>query len=375
MQFARVINRYDFIDSVIRHADPSRFDMMACSLAASSTIEPPDYPAAGIPHWVLRADTRRSYPATVLRLAKLLRREKVDILHTHHFDEALIGVMAATLSTRTRVVVGRHYHDEVYLLTAGVKRRAMLQIEAFCYRRAVALTTPSPRIKQLLVERQRIPAAKIFPIPLPFDFSAPRYRRVDEQDVRRLRGELGLGDGFVIGNFGRHHELKGQSYLLRAFAELVRDCPHLKLLMVGDGPSHQALRALTTDLGLASSVVFAGWRPDAARLIAVVDAVAHPSLHEAFSQLMVEALVHGKPLVITSVAGPVDYMENGRTAILIPPMDLDALQTALRWILEHPADARRMAEQGCDYVRREFCLEKIVPRYEACYEAVMKDHR
>lgn len=371
MQFARVINRYDFIDNVIRHADRSRLRMMACSMAPG-TIEDTDYVAAGIPHWIIRGRTRTAYFQTVLRLARLLRRERVDILHTHHFDEALIGVLAAELSPRTRVVVARHYHDEVYLLTRGLKRRAMLAIEGFCHRRAVALTTPSPQIKRLLVERQGVPGEKIFPIPLPFDFSAPRYATVEEDERRHLRRELDLHDAFVIGNFGRQHRLKGQMNLLTAFARLAHECPQIKLLMVGDGPIHHQLRARTVDLALSSRVIFTGWRRDAARLMGIVDVVAHPSLHEAFSQLMVEALVHRRPLVITRVAGPVDYAEDGRTALLIPPNDIDALYAALRWMLDHRSEAMRMADRGCEYVRRAFDLERIVPLYEECYETIMR---
>lgn len=371
MQFAGVINRYDFIDNVIRHADPAKFHMMACTLTAESNIEPPNYAAAEIPHWVLSGRTRLGYPLTILRLAQLLRRERVDILHTHHFDEAFIGVIAAKLSGRTRAVVARHYHDEVYLLTKGLKRWAMLQVEAFCYRRAAAMTTPSPQIKQLLVDRQKVPAEKVSIIPYPFDFSAAQYANCGDNEVRRIRREMDLDDHFVIGNFGRHHPLKGQACLLRAFAVLTQEFPRVRLLMVGDGPHHKTLRALAQDLGVASKVVFPGWRRDSAKLMSVVDVIAHPSLHESFSQIMVEALVHQRPLVITRVAGPMDYMEDGRTAILIPPGDVDALCEALRWVMNHPEEARQMGEMGREHVLREFSVQRLLPAYEACYEAVI----
>ena len=375
MQFAGVINRYDFIDNVIRHADPSKFHMMACTFTAKSNIEPPAYEADAIPHFVLGVTRRAQYPMAIMRLAQLLRREKVDILHTHHFDEAFIGVIAAKLSRRTQVVVARHYHDEVYLLTKGLKRWAMLQVEAFCYRRAAAMTTPSPQIKQLLVDRQKVPAEKISVIRYPFDFSAPQYANCGDNEVRRIRREMDLDDHFVIGNFGRHHLLKGQACLLRAFAALTQEFPRARLLMVGDGPYHETLRALAQDLGVASKVVFTGWRRDAAKLMDIVDVIAHPSLHESFSQIMVEALVHRRPLVISKVAGPADYMKSGRTAILIPPGDVDSLYEALRWVMNHPEEARQMGELGRDHVLREFSIGKVVPAYEACYEAVIRAGR
>lgn len=375
MQFAGVINRYDFIDNVIRHADPSKFHMMACTFTAKSNIEPPAYDDEAIPHFLLDVTRRAQYPLAIVRLARLLRREDVDLIHTHHFDEAFIGVVAAQLSGRTRAVVARHYHDEVYLLTKGLKRWAMLRVEAFCYRRATAMTTPSSQIKRLLVDRQKVPAEKISAIPLPFDFSAARYANCDNQEVRRIRTQMGLEDYFVIGNFGRHHPLKGQVYLLRAFAVITREFPRARLLMVGDGPQHEVLRDLVQELGIAPKVIFTGWRRDAAKLMSVVDVIAHPSLHESFSQIMVEALVHQRPLIITRVAGPMDYMEDGRTAILLPTGDVHVLSEALRWVIEHPDEARQMGERGRDYVLREFTVEKVIPAYEACYETVMRKEK
>jgi glycosyltransferase involved in cell wall biosynthesis len=68
-------------------------------------------------------------------------------------------------------------------------------------------------------------------------------------------------------------------------------------------------------------------------------------------------------------------MEDGRTAILIPPGDVDALCEALQWVIEHPEDAKQMGEQGCDHVLQEFSVEKVIPAYEACYEAVIREER
>lgn len=236
MHFAGMINRYDFIDNIIRHADPSKFYMMACTLTAASNIEPSNYAALGIPHWVLSGRRRKEYPLTILRLSQLLRREKVDILHTHHYDEAFIGCLAAKLAKTPAVVIGRHYHDELYLAASGAKLKALLAVEGFCNRLARKIIVPSTAIREMLVRRQRVPAEKVRVVPYGFDFAAERYRVLTETEVLTIRQELGLKDAFVIGNFGRHHPLKGQDYLIRAFAEIVDEFRMARLLMVGDGP-------------------------------------------------------------------------------------------------------------------------------------------
>jgi glycosyltransferase involved in cell wall biosynthesis len=204
-------------------------------------------------------------------------------------------------------------------------------------------------------------------VPYGFDFTAERY---SDPNGRSPLEEFGFGGSFVIGNFARQHSLKGQEYLIRAFSRLVREFPQARLLMVGDGPRHRALRALAESLGLNEQLVFTGWRRDATRLIAAVDLVAHPTLHEAFPQLMVEALAHGRPLVITDVSGATDHIEHRRTGLLIPKRDEEAIYQAVRWAIQHPDQARSLGQQGRAYVLDNLDIRKVIRRYEACYESV-----
>lgn len=369
LHFTRFINRHDFIDTIIRFAGPGRFRMMACTLVEHTNIEAPRYEAAGIPHAVLHCGERRRYPLAILRLARLLRRHRVDVLHTHHYEEALIGVLAARLAGTPRVILGRHYHDELYQIAAGMKLRKLLALEGFCNRAAHTIVVPATAIRRLLVERQAVPDKKVRVIPYGFEFEAERYQLLDAETVRSIRRELGLEGHIVVGNFGRHFVMKGQDYLLHGFAELVREVPDARLLMVGDGPSHRALRALATELGIDREVVFTGWRPDAARLMGAVDIVVHPTLHEALAQVMVEALAKAKPLVLSNVSGS-DHITDGYNGIVVPPRDAGSVFEALRWLIGHPDEARRMGERGRAYILQHLDIRTVIRQYEACYEAV-----
>lgn len=371
LHFTRFINRNDFIDTVIRFADPRRFSMAACTLTGESNIEVPGYERIGIPHIVLECERRPRYALAIARLARVLRRNRIDILHTHHYEETLLGVLAARLARTPAVVIGRHYHDELYLVAAGVKLRALLAVEGFCNRLAQAIVVPSTQIQELLVERQLIPIRKVRVIPYGFDFEAERYRPAGAAVVDGVRRELDLDGHVIIGNFARHYALKGQEYLLAAFEKLVRDYPEARLLMVGDGPCHEKLRAMAGDLGLESRVIFTGWRQDVSRLIEAVDVVAHPTLQEAFPQLMVETLAKAKPLIITRISGASDHIEHGRTGLLIPTRDTDAICAALRWTLEHPGEARLMGERGREYALHHLDIRRVIRRFEECYEALL----
>ena len=373
LHFARVINRYDFIDNVIRFADPEQFRMMACTLTRESNIESPDYRTAGIPHWVISGRRRREYPLTILRLAGILRREGVKILHTHHYDEALIGILAARLARVPATVIGRHYHDELYVTVSGAKLRALLALEGFCNGRATRIIVPSEAIRELLVRRQGLPAWKVRVIPYGFDFVAERYRLPSEAETLSMRREMGLEDALIVANFGRHHPLKGQDDLLRAFAGFAGEFPHARLMMVGDGPFRRELETLAATLRISRQVRFTGWRRDAGRLMAMSDVVVHPTLLDSFPQVMIEALVFAKPLIITAAAGPRDQVRHHRTGVIIPMRSAEAIREALRWVVTHPEEAREMGEEGRRYVLRELDIRQVVRRYEAVYAEILSE--
>lgn len=366
LHFARLVNRYDFIDNIVRFADPSRFRMMVCTLTGESNIADPDYASAGIPHWVLAIRDRRQYGSAILKLAALLRRERVDLLHTHHYDEAFLGVLAGRLAG-VPVVLGRHYHDELYLLASGARLRALLAVEGLCNRLARIIVVPSAAIRDLLVERQHVAREKVRLVPYGFDFASERYQPAGRQEALSLRTQLGPDGAFLAGNFGRHHQLKGQDYLLRGFADFARRFPCGRLVMVGTGPAHASLRVLARQLGLDRQVHFLGWRTDVGRLLQVVDVAVHPTLHEAFPQLMVEALAHARPLIITKVSGVSDHLQDGVTARLVPARDARALASALEWVANHADEARELGERGSRYVREHLDIRRVIGRYEACY--------
>lgn len=119
LHFTRFINRHDFVDTIIRFADPDRFRLMACTLIEGTNIEAPQYNVARIFHAILHCGERRQYPVAILRLARLLRSHRVDVLHTHHYEEAIIGVLAAKIARTPRVILGRHYHDEFYQIASA----------------------------------------------------------------------------------------------------------------------------------------------------------------------------------------------------------------------------------------------------------------
>lgn len=362
LHLSHIINRHDFIDVVIRHADQSRFRMLAVTFTNGGPVTPgsAEYPVTN-----LGVRSRADYPRAVIRLWRLLRAEKVDVLHTHHFDPTLVGTLATGFGHHQRLVIGRHYSDALYQLGPWWKRRAYLAIESVCNNAATRVIAPSSMIRSILVERQGVSSGKVVHIPYGFDFS--KHQLLSPDAPSQLRQELGLDGKLVIGTFSRLNADKGHTYLFRALARLRERWPELYLLLVGDGNARQELEDEVRVRGLTGNVLFTGWRSDVVDLMAMVDLVVQPSLHEAFSQVMVEALAMGKPLVFADASGVRDVVRHRWSGMIVPQRDHEALTTAIAELLEHPEAARVMGERGRKFVRYELDIHKLVERYETTY--------
>jgi glycosyltransferase involved in cell wall biosynthesis len=368
LHFARVINRHDFIDTVVRGIDRTRFVPMAATLWAHSHIEAPAYGEAGVPHFVIRGDHRWQYAYTTAALSAVLRNHAVDILNVHHYDEAVIGALARSLRPATRLVVGRHYSDSLYRLSASLKRRLLFAFERLAYRRAHRVVVPSTLIRDLLL-RQGMPEHRVTLIP--YGFEPERYRPPPDGVLERLRMELGLEARFVVACFGRLEPQKGQQFLVEAALRLRHMVPTVLVLLVGEGPGRAMLERQVAQGGLEDCVRLTGWRRDALSLMAVADVVAQPTLQEAFSQVMAEALWMGRPLVITPVGGVADVVRNGENGIVVPFGDVAALAATVHQLATDEPRRRAVGASGRAFAEQNLDIRRVVPLHERLYSEVL----
>lgn len=370
LHFTKVINRNDFIDVIIRNADRDHFEMLASSYRGHAHIEDPKYDQDKIPFFSVDIDHgwidmfRGAW-----RLSKILKRERIDILHTHHYYEAIIGRMACFLSTQTSHVVGRHYHDQFYLTTKGIKLKFYLFVEYIVSRMSSVVIVPSSLIVELLI-KQGINSEKINLIPYCFDFNAKRYQPLSVNEIEQKKRDLGWSNKFVVGNIGRHHIIKGQTHLLEAFQQISQKTSNSILVMIGDGPTHLQLVDEAKRLNLLNDVVFLGWRKDAHELINCMDVVVHPTLQEAFPQLMIETMALAKPLIITPVSGATDVVQDHINGYLIPFRDSKSIVNIVEEIYSDREKAKVVSQNGFEFVRQNFTIQRIIPQFEQVYKSV-----
>jgi len=369
LHFTEVINRYDFIDVIIRFSDPTRFIMQAATYTLRSNIESPNYSSQNIAHHTLQINWGYAgFVKGVWRLAKLIRREKIDVLHTHHYYEAVMGRFACWINPNCQHVVGRHYHNDLYLTTRGFKLRLYLFVESVVNRFSSAIVSPSTQIN-LLLEKQGVPRHKIWFVPYGFDFTAPRYMPLSIEEKMSLRTELGDSSKFLVGNFSRHHAIKGQLDLLHAFKSFAKKHADARLLMVGDGPHRDVLEKFVKENDLLGKVRFLGWRQDGHRLMNAMDVIVHPTLQEAFPQTMIEVMALGIPLMICPVSGATDVVQHEVNGMLIPFNSPASIELYLDKIYAERDWAKRLGLFAQQSVYR-YEIKNVIRSCEKVYEGV-----
>ncbi len=377
---ARTINRYDFIDTIVRYLDKERFETGMITFHRESNIESPRYEEVGIAHRVIPVSSYRAYGryvAIAWPLARMLRQERVQLLHAHHYWEGVVAALAKKLYPSVHLILHRHYTEDVLRLPP-LKRRFMLGIERWMYRQSDLIIVPTHSMGKI-VKYLHQNMTNIEIIPYGFEFSAEKYQRPSEAQRRAVRVQYGASEEhFVIINVATHRHQKGQHILLQAFQKFWLVYPQARLWLVGEGPETPVLKVLAEKLGLLAGGVeapcrFLGWRRglEVRDLMAAADLFVHPTFSEAFPQVMVESLSLGVPLVITPVSGAADYLTHGETAWFIPVENVEALTEALCYLYQHPERRALMVEKGRSLVREKFDYALINKAYEQLYASLV----
>jgi glycosyltransferase involved in cell wall biosynthesis len=193
----------------------------------------------------------------------------------------------------------------------------------------------------------------------------------DAEARAALRRELGLAEARVIVNVKRLHELAGQTYLLQAFAHVLREMPDTRLVICGTGELRESLQAQAAHLEIAHKVTFTGLIPNdlVARYVAAADVFALPSLLEALPTVAVEALAAGTPVVSADHPGGVElHGLFGEDVMVVGRRDIEALAAALLGAL-HPT--RRVNATTLTRLHEHFGPRAIADQYDALYRGML----
>jgi glycosyltransferase involved in cell wall biosynthesis len=305
----------------------------------------------------------------LLRLIRLARAFKPDIVHTHTAKAGFLGRQAA-LAVRPRPAIVHTYHGHVLEGYFGpAKARLYLELERALARVSDRLLGVSQATVDDLVRLGVAPAEKFRVLPLGLDLDP--LAALSEESRAASRDELGVGVGETLLVFvGRIVPIKRLDLLLAALARARESESRLRLAVAGDGDERPQLERQAAELGIADEVLFLGYRRELRPIFAAADIAVLSSDNEGTPVSLIEAAAAGLPAVATDVGGVREVVTED-TGIVVPRGDVAALAAAM---VEMTADAQRRGEFGRAARRRalgRFGVDRLLGDIDELYRELM----
>jgi len=313
----------------------------------------------------------RDLVATV-RLARLIRRERPQILHTHTAKAGTVARVAALLTgSRRPPIIVHTFHGHVLRGYFGpLRSRFFRLLERWLASHTTALIAVSPQVRDDLVELGVAPPERFVVIRLGIELE----ERVDQAQNGRAESRHYLGipeDRFAVGWIGRMTAVKRTDDILIAFKQLRDDGVDACLCLVGDGPDRPQLERRAHELGVIKDTLFLGYQEEVAPFYAAFDALILPSGNEGTPVSAIEALAAGRPVVATSVGGVPDVVRDGEDGYLVEAGATDELADRLARLARDPDLRERMGRSGRARVLPRYAVGRLVDDVDELYRSLL----
>ncbi len=309
----------------------------------------------------------RLLPSTLVRVIRLIRARRADLVHTHGKGAGLYGRLAAAwagvpaLHTFHGIHYG-HYAQGVDALYLGLERalsrltRVIINVSESQAQEGAALRLFRPGQDVVIVNAVDVDEVE---------------RLITEAPV--MRESLGLGlEDLVLGCITRFDRVKAVGTLLDVLERLRTRFPALHLVLVGGGGDDRLLRRRAASTRLAERVTFLNFLPRAARVLPAFDVYVSASHREGMPLAVLEAMAAGLPVVATRVSGHIDAVEDGVTGLLAEPGDPAHFAAQVERLLVDIPLRRAMGVAARERTRRLFSIERMVTQTAAVYRRVVE---
>ena len=317
----------------------------------------PEVEKLGIPVFYLPQKKSGTDYLSFLKVAKILREEKIEVIHTHNTQPLVDGTIGALMSGVKTIIHTDHARN------FPDKRRYMFAewlMSHFAYK----VVGVSEHTSEDLIKYERISRKKILTIPN--GINGNRFSiNINKQAKRK---ELGIhGSGPIIGLGVRLTEGKGINYLLQAMPDIIKKFTDITLVIVGDGPAADKLKKQTVELGITRNVLFLGSRLDIPELLKVFDIYVLPSLSEGLPMVLLEAMAAGCPIVATNVGGIPTLIKHGDNGSMVEPKNPQALASEIIKLLSSQELRSQYSKKALKTFQENYSADIMTRKYEQLY--------
>jgi glycosyltransferase involved in cell wall biosynthesis len=359
--FAQLINRLS----------DKRYKIMVACFQTGAFIEKIEGSGAQIQPVDMR---NRFNFGVILQLSNLIKKERVDIVHSQGARADFFARMAAKLagapiviSTVPMPVEGFDVHP--------MKKFIYIVLNRFSERFVDRFIVVSEALKKVMIERHKIDPQKV--VKIYNGIEVDEYHIDDDEEVMygklSLREELGLKNEIpVIGAIGRLVWQKGFEYFIEAIPEVLKEFKGARFLLVGEGELKDELKVKSKKLKFEDKIFFVGFRNDIKEILQSIDVLVMPSLLEGLPMILLEAMAMEKPIVATEIEGIKEVLDNGKTGSLVPPKDSKVLAGAIIKMITHKENALNMGLAARKVVTERFGVDVMVEKHKEVYEELLQ---
>ncbi|HEY6046622.1 MAG TPA: glycosyltransferase [Pyrinomonadaceae bacterium] len=299
----------------------------------------------------------------VRSLARFLKENKIDVVHTHCFYTNIFGMMAAALA---RVPARVAYKGE----TDGFRTAKQKWVERAAFRLAHRVVANSEAVRRQLIN-EGVPPAKVSVHYNGLDFERVRIdsglRREDALALLGLPSNRRLVT--IVANL--RHPVKDHPMFLRAAARVRQAVPDAGFVIAGEGELMNGLRELAAQLGVEEDVFFIGRCERVAELLFASDVCVLSSRAEGFSNSILEYMAAARPVVVTDVGGAREAVVEGETGYIVPAGDEEGMAARIIDLLRDPQAAAVMGERGKRRVEERFSSPRHVANTLDLYSEIL----
>jgi glycosyltransferase involved in cell wall biosynthesis len=357
------------VKTLINNIDRSQFEISCCSMYSSQegyalSID------AEIEHICLKMKNFLE-PNILLKLAKLIKKNSFDIVHTHCLRPDWYGRVTARWCN-IPVVSTIHAQDRCYnyidfgffkgKIVAAITRSTMRFVNTF-----IAV---SEGVKDYLISFEGIAKERIMVVHNGIE--------VNEFDLSKInvfasKQKLGILDNtLVVGSVAVLNYRKGLGCLLNAACKVIKFIPNVKFIIVGVGPEENKLKKLAIRLGIEDKVIFMVEQyASVLPIVASMDIFILPSFVEGLGIAVLEAQALKKPCIVTDIPGLRETVIKDQTALVVPPRDEGALAGAILSLLFDKERCLSMGEAGRQHVINNFSASQMARKYERVYKKTL----
>ncbi len=318
---------------------------------------------------------KHPWMAATRRILPLIKKIQPDIVQSWLYDATITSRLVNFRYQKIPLVNSLHSSDyEPETIEAGnwspSKVEGLRLIDKFTARAAKPyFVACSHFVAESYENRLGINPSRIKVI---HNLIAPQNLSSEPDEPKQIRQSLGIPeDAFVYTEVGRLDPPKGQFYLIKAFARVLREVPSAHLVLIGTGPSENDYKQLAKSLNVEHRVHFLGRIKNVGAHLEMSNVFVFPTLFEGFGIALVEAMAKELPCIATRLAAIEEIVDDNVSGLLIEPKSEEELAETMVRVFKQPELRKRLGQQAFKKVKNQFFADVLIPKWENFYEEIL----